>query len=164
MYSQVINHPSYDKITKDYDIALLELEREVEFNDFMKPVCLPRGNINFEASKMCTVTGFGNLRENGPQATTLMKADVPLVPMSECKKSYRMTPDGEKLKVCAGYAAGRVDSCQGDSGGPLVCQEGGKSYLTGVVSYGYGCARPGYPGVYANVKNLMEWIQQMTGI
>jgi len=158
----VINHPSYSKRTNDYDIALLELEREVEFNDYMKPVCLPRGNIKFEAGKMCTVTGFGAIREGGPQATTLMKANVPLIAMSECKKSYYMTPTGEKLKVCAGYAEGRIDSCQGDSGGPLVCQEGGKFYLTGVVSYGKGCARPGYPGVYANVKNLMEWIQQMT--
>lgn len=159
----MINHPNYDKRTYDYDIALLELEREVEFNDFMKPVCLPRGDINFEAGKMCTVTGFGAIREGGPQATTLMKANVPLIAMSECKKSYHMTRNGERLKVCAGYAEGRIDSCQGDSGGPLVCQEGGKFYLTGVVSYGKGCARPGYPGVYANVKKLLEWIRQMTG-
>lgn len=158
----MINHPNYDKTTYDYDIALLELEREVEFNDFMKPVCLPRGDINFEAGKMCTVTGFGTIREGGPQATALMKANVPLIAMSECKKSYSMTSNGERLKVCAGYAEGRIDSCQGDSGGPLVCQEGGKFYLTGVVSYGKGCARPGYPGVYANVKKLLEWIRQMT--
>lgn len=134
----------------------------MEFNDYMKPVCLPSSNTNFETGKMCTVTGFGTIREGGPQATTLMKANVPLIRMSVCKKSYYMTPTGETLKVCAGYAKGKIDSCQGDSGGPLVCQEGGKFYLTGVVSYGKGCARPGYPGVYANVKNLMEWIQQWT--
>ena len=157
---QVINHPGYSKRTHDDDIALVELQSEVSFNDYMKPVCLPKGKIHFEPRKMCTVTGFGTIREGGPQATKLMKADVPLIDMRDCKRKYYMTPHGEKVKVCAGYAGGGIDSCQGDSGGPLVCQEGGKFYLTGVVSYGAGCARPGKPGVYAKVESLMQWIEQ----
>ena len=124
----------------------------------MKPVCLPKGNVNFRADKMCTVTGFGAIREGGPQARTLMKANVPLIGARKCKESfYRGLTE---QMVCAGYEQGGVDSCQGDSGGPLVCQKRGKFYLAGVVSYGVGCAREGYPGVYANVKTLMDWIEQ----
>ena len=126
----------------------------------MKPVCLPKGNINFSARKMCTVTGFGALSENGQQSDKLMKANVPLIDSNDCLNyGYRITP----RMICAGYAQGQIDSCQGDSGGPLVCSEGGKFYLTGVVSFGQGCARPGKPGVYANVKELLAWIEQNIG-
>ena len=61
--------------------------------------------------------------------------------------------------ICAGYPEGGKDSCQGDSGGPLICNEGGKAVFTGVVSLGLGCAAPNFPGIYARVTAVLNWIE-----
>lgn len=62
---------------------------------------------------------------------------------------------------CAGFLGeGGKDSCQGDSGGPVVVN--GVQY--GIVSWGRGCARPDFPGVYAKVSAGREWIKEVTGI
>lgn len=56
--------------------------------------------------------------------------------------------------LCIGNMSGGVDSCQGDSGGPAICD----NLLTGIVSFGYQCARPNRPGIYTNVAYYNDWI------
>ena len=66
--------------------------------------------------------------------------------------------------IMAGYSNGGYDSCQGDSGGPMVVlADNGETYLQcGIVSWGSGCADPGYPGVYTRVSYFIDWICENT--
>ena len=58
----------------------------------------------------------------------------------------------EDVEFCAGYYFGGRDACQGDSGGPLVCIVDDVPILYGIVSWGRGCGKIMYPGVYAKVS------------
>lgn len=53
-----------------------------------------------------------------------------------------------------------TSSFQGDSGGPLIAN----GNLVGIVSWGVGCARANYPGVYTKVSSLRSWIQTNAGV
>jgi trypsin len=88
---------------------------------------------------------------------TLQKVEVPIVPQWECKWLYGREKLSDNM-FCAGRA-GR-DTCQGDSGGPAVTN----GILVGIVSWGEGCARPGYPGIYTSVENLRKWILYNSGV
>ena len=85
---------------------------------------------------------------------------MPAIRNSECQAKYEYEYSITDAMICAGYpGVGGKDSCQGDSGGPFVCQNGDKAVITGVVSWGNGCAWPDYPGVYSRVTKALDWIK-----
>ncbi|XP_010826734.1 PREDICTED: LOW QUALITY PROTEIN: transmembrane protease serine 9 [Bison bison bison] len=92
-------------------------------------------------------------------ARQLQKAAVRLLSEQTCRRFYPVQISSRML--CAGFPQGGVDSCSGDAGGPLACREpSGRWVLTGVTSWGYGCGRPQFPGVYTRVAAVRGWIGQ----
>ncbi|KAM4584648.1 transmembrane protease serine 6 [Odontesthes bonariensis] len=155
-------HHYYDDESHDYDLALLKLDRPAIalLTGHARPACLPPPTHQLEPGLLCWVTGWGALREGGSASNVLQKVDVRLVSEEACVRSYGhlVTP----RMICAGYRSGGKDACQGDSGGPLVCQEpSGRWFLSGVVSWGKGCGRPDYYGVYTRITRLTDWIKEV---
>ncbi|XP_054843817.1 transmembrane protease serine 6 [Eublepharis macularius] len=156
--SRILQHPYYEEDSHDYDVALLQLDHPVVFSSSIRRICLPASSHLFEPGLFCWITGWGAVKEGGPTSKILQKANVSLVQQDICNEvyHYRVTP----RMLCAGSHDGK-DSCQGDSGGPLACQEpSGRWFLAGLVSWGLGCARPNYYGVYTRITSVIGWMKQ----
>jgi hypothetical protein len=151
-------HPDYDPDAH----PLAPEANDVAFVVLGEPTALPRIQIAgaderalWTAGRDAYVTGWGRVAESGPLSLQLKQALVPVIADSECAAP---TVYGSAFlasaMVCAGYLGGGVDACFGDSGGPLQSPiDGGGFRLSGIVSWGEGCARPLRPGVYTRVAD-----------
>ncbi|XP_049871206.1 serine protease hepsin-like [Pectinophora gossypiella] len=149
----------------DNDIALLRLNERVPISDAIKPICLPTNNKNLYVGVKAVASGWGTLTEEGKVSCTLQEVEVPVMSNQECRNTKYTASMITDNMLCAGFPkTGQKDSCQGDSGGPLITErQHDKRYeLIGVVSWGNGCARVGYPGVYTRVTNYIDWIRENT--
>ena len=62
---RIVLHPNYDSDTNDNDIAMLRLSSPVQFNNFIRPVCLAASGSVFNNGTDSWVTGWGNIGEGG---------------------------------------------------------------------------------------------------
>ncbi|WP_166405101.1 trypsin-like serine protease [Desulfonema ishimotonii] len=158
---RIIVHPDYNDRTDDVDIALLELDRSVEY----ETLSLYTGTDSLSGKTAVTI-GWGStdpVFKSYPEE--LRQVSVPVVSNTTCNAafnayaSYYDDPITDNM-MCAGFEEGGKDACQGDSGGPLIVAEDGQWQLAGVVSWGEGCAEPGIYGVYTRVSRFADFVAQ----
>ncbi|XP_055622446.1 uncharacterized protein LOC129766011 [Toxorhynchites rutilus septentrionalis] len=152
--SEIINHPKYDDWTLQWDISILKLSENLIFGQSVQPIALPDRTFTIEHGSKVSIAGWGTLYYQGPSTERLQSVSVPIVSNAECSKAYEQFGPILSTHLCAGAAG--IDACQGDSGGPLVSNE----MVIGVVSWGYGCAFPGYPTVYTRVSEFLDFIKE----
>uniref|UniRef100_A0A3B3WJZ4 Coagulation factor IX n=1 Tax=Poecilia mexicana TaxID=48701 RepID=A0A3B3WJZ4_9TELE len=149
----------------NHDIALLKLATPVELSNERRPICVGSTVLMQDLMKdsgISLVSGWGRTLDKGREADKLQKLSAPVADLALCKQSSRIPIT--RFMFCAGLADGLSDSCQGDSGGPHATNYKGTWFLTGIVSWGEGCAQKGKYGIYTHVSRYYPWIVQKTGI
>uniref|UniRef100_A0A0N5BD37 limulus clotting factor C n=1 Tax=Strongyloides papillosus TaxID=174720 RepID=A0A0N5BD37_STREA len=155
-------HPNYESVPDPTrDIALIEIEDEIIFNNHVQPICLPSTDKNVVVEpNSAWATGWGTTTEEGSISRKLKQVNLPFVNDKTCNSEYpnKFKPD---FMICAGKKGS--DTCIGDSGGPLVVQsKSGTWYQYGITSFGKGCGEYKHAGVYARVTAFCDFIETTT--
>ncbi|MFI6038255.1 serine protease [Streptomyces sp. NPDC051315] len=157
---QVWVNPAYDSSTNSGDFAVLKLTEVLPQSSVIGMAAA--GDPAYAPGTEATVYGWGDTTGHGSYAHRLRAARLHVLADRLCEAAYPGPDDGTytaETMLCAGETQGRRDACQGDSGGPLVAQ----GRLIGLVSWGSGCGRPGRPGVYTRVSDLLRALRWETG-
>ena len=172
----VFRHPGYNVATFQNDVAVLKLNRVVTT---VAPIAVVgSGSPQYQAAGQSVfVAGWGTTSVNKIKISLeLRMAELAVDSDATCQSVY--PGEFDPITMMCASIPGR-DSCQGDSGGPLlgrlqtgttpVVVKGKKrkgkkrrkkhieapvyaNTQVGVVSWGFGCAVAGSPGVYARLS------------
>lgn len=147
-----------------FDIALLFLEeyREGRFPKEVSSIAWSDDPRTPLASAL-TVVGLGNTTSLGQLfVDEVREVTLPVIPLRTCADSFSV----DSSQICLGdLKKGGSDSCHGDSGSPAYARKSdGTKILVGLVSYGFGCAQTGKPGIYTNIASYANWITQQSEI
>lgn len=146
--------------------------------DFIQPICLPSSQTFNPVDEDFVVAGWGRTLQGmlinlllsflcfswfciilARKSNIKLKLVVPFFNKQQCNDLYAtakaiLTPK----QLCAGGENAK-DACNGDSGGPLMSRVGETWITYGIVSFGNGCGRQGWPGIYTDVSKYLPWIE-----
>ena len=155
--SRIAIHPDWNDFTLDNDVAVWELSSNATGIP-LATLATSDGSVGDDL----LATGWGTLTEGGSRPIDLHAVEVPLVARSNCNDANSYNGDVTENMICAGLDVGGRDTCHGDSGGPLTRG----NVLTGITSWGIGCARPNLFGVYTRVSRdgIRNFIENNSGV
>ncbi len=154
-------HPEYDSNSFYSDLAILKLQISSEKTPL--PLLSQEANSGLSRNEQLRVIGWGliDAADDSSVSNVLQEADVSFQTDDVCMATYSTGIENYwQRSLCAGEIKGGKDACQGDSGGPIVARANNQWALTGVVSWGDGCAEAGKFGAYTEVAFFQDWIEQ----
>ena len=182
----ILRHPRY-RISRSTgipvnDIMLVRLENPVKYSEFIKPVCLPIGDLSAEFGNFGeegremqgVVAGWGKTQDGNDFANDFCipsedqnKLKVPLIRNQMCVEKFQKLLGRSTVQrdlqankhICASGEKGK-DSCKGDSGGGLIFQKEDTLPFVqlGIISAGTKICGLGFPSLYTRVTEFMDWI------
>uniref|UniRef100_A0A1L8DQC9 Putative trypsin-like serine protease n=1 Tax=Nyssomyia neivai TaxID=330878 RepID=A0A1L8DQC9_9DIPT len=148
----VFRHPNFDAQSLTEDIALLQTETSIMFNDLVQPVVLSDREISEGVEAL--LTGWGQLQYPGSVSHTLQALKMVTMTNEECKEKHSVdiySPPIRNSNICAFRE--NAGACMGDSGSPLVIG----NELIAIVSWGVPCAK-NFGDVFTRITSYRRWI------
>lgn len=142
-----ISHPQFSDKNLAYDFGLLYLNAPVSG---IKPLKIYNSKIPTLTSLLTAGWGIDN---SGSSSNILRQLSIQTQKWASCQRVY------ENLARSSFCATGRSggDTCTGDSGGPALF----RNQIVGIVSWGRGCGKKGFPGVYGDISFAADWINSV---
>lgn len=157
------------------DIALVKLKEHVELGKFVRTVCLPKKDEGDMATpaKYGYVSGWGATRALKPgedpreadRYSKVLKYSSFMIQTDHVCSNSTKYYFNSTVSFCAGDGKGGNDTCKGDSGGAFVLERKRETdyrwIISGLVSWGEGCAQKDHYGYYTRVYPYIDWIKKI---
>ena len=104
-----IKHPEYNKITNNNDIALLKLDSDVNFSEYIYPICLPTRQHD---EPKVVLTGLGTTGKDHAMSEYLLKVELKKFSHRGCQEKMRLRKIDKVTMVCYGDSSERKDACR----------------------------------------------------
>ncbi len=158
--SKIVIHPDHRLSARqapENDLALLQLSTPLDAEPVRVATAAESERL-LEAGRGIRILGWGtaNFDINSPISNNLLFAFVGIRDRTACNATDVYAGAVDESMFCAGL--GTADACQGDSGGPAIGYINAEPLLVGVISWGTGCTKKNFPGVYVNVAKYDGWI------
>ncbi|XP_055708064.1 collagenase-like [Phlebotomus papatasi] len=161
-FTNIVRHPHWNPDNFANDIALVELEHNVDFTWRIQAARLPSiRNVNSNWFNQRTlVSGWGSRKDTISTQHRYIRAQVQS--RITCTVSYPTLFHSNSL--CT--PGNERSPCQGDSGAGLsIVESDGQKTTIGILSFGSGLGCfSGRPAVYTNVAPYLTWISDVSGI
>ncbi|CAH1735855.1 unnamed protein product [Chironomus riparius] len=113
----------------DADIAVLELTEEIQFDDFIQPICLIESDAENFDNLPGKIIGFNKIDD----LDSGMTSKVYIIKHQTCSTNKDLESILGSRTFCGVYENG-TGSCKGDIGSGLIVFKDGNFYLRGIVS------------------------------
>lgn len=173
---EIIKHPKYSEVYKYHDIALIRLNKDVDFSTkFIAPAGLYTDfSEDFNGvSLMVSGWGLSSLYyKESYEEMHLRNGTLIVVNQEDCNmkinffnsKYNSMIQNGiTKSQICTkGTTPDMIAPCDGDSGGPIQVVEFDIAFSTivGVISTSFQCSSRA-PNIAMRVTKYLDWIENI---
>jgi hypothetical protein len=166
--SQIVIHPDWKVDEEKYyaDIAIVILTETIKFNDFIRPVCLPKQSYE-EVKGAGMAVGWGQSEYFKRHANKPNELAIPIINAKNCLETFpNLALISSGSSFCGGYINESKAPCNGDSGGGLYFNNTKFNSWTvgGIISASLTdsskqCNINAYQ-LYTNVAMFVDWIWQ----